>query len=49
MLCEEILAIKVIVVDSMVVFGVRGYWAKITAPKAELDVLCADVPLPLVL
>jgi hypothetical protein len=49
MLREEILTIEIVVVECLIVVRVGRGWAKIAAPEAKLDVLCADVPLPLVL
>lgn len=49
MLGEEVLAVEVVVVFSVVVVWIDGFGTQITAPEGELDVLCADVPFPLVL
>lgn len=49
MLCEEVFAVEVIVVEGLVVAGVGRWLAKIAAPVAKLNVLGADVPLPFVL
>jgi hypothetical protein len=46
---KEVLAVEVVVVDGVFVVRVDGGDAKIAAPEAELDVLGADVALPLVL
>lgn len=46
---EEIFAVEVVVVESLIVIWVCRGWAEIAAPVAELDMLRADVPLPLVL
>jgi hypothetical protein len=48
-LCIEVFAIEVVVIESVFVFVVHARFAEIASPKAQLDVLCTDVPLPLVL
>jgi len=48
-LSEEIFAVEVVVVDCMLVVWVDGGGAEIAAPVGELDMLSADVSLPLVL
>lgn len=48
-LSEEVLAVEVVVIESVVVVWVYGRRTQVTAPVAKLDVLCADMPLPLVL
>ena len=49
MLGEEVFAVEVVVVQSVVVVWVYCRWTQVTAPEAELDVLRTDVSLPLVL
>ena len=49
MLCEEIFAVEVVVIKSLLVVWVDGGGAEVAAPVAELDVLRADVALPFVL
>lgn len=49
MLCEQIFTVEVIVVEGAIVVGIGCWRAKIATPVAKLDVLGADVSLPLVL
>jgi hypothetical protein len=49
MLCEEVFAVEVVVVEGLLVVGIGRWGAEVAAPVAEFDVLGADVPLPLVL
>ena len=48
-LSEEVLAVEVVVINRLTVVGVDGCRAKVAAPEALLNVLCTDMPLPLVL
>lgn len=48
-LSEEVFAVEVVVVDCVLVVWVGGGCAEIAAPVGKLDVLSADVSLPLVL
>ena len=48
-LSEEILAIEVVVVDRALIVWVDGGSAEIAAPVGELNMLSADVSLPLIL
>lgn len=49
MLREKILAIEVVVVDTLIIVRVGRRWTQITAPVTELDMLGAHMSLPLVL
>jgi hypothetical protein len=46
---KEVLTIEVVVVEGVLVVRVDGSDAEVAAPEAELDMLGADVALPLVL
>ena len=46
---EQVFAVEVVEVDSLVILCVDGWRTKIATPVAELDVLGADVSLPFVL
>jgi hypothetical protein len=49
MLCKKVLAVEVVVVEGVLVVRVDGSGAEVAAPEAKLDVLGADMALPLVL
>lgn len=48
-LCEKVFAVEVIVVVAGWIVGVGGRCAEIAAPETKLDVLRADMALPLIL
>jgi hypothetical protein len=49
MLGEEVFSVEVVVVDGVLIVRVDGGDTEVATPKAELDVLGADMSLPFIL